>query len=304
MGFVTRHSPFSLAVDGSLPRTTTMRSLLQQASRSLIPNATPSTASRRSIGSFAPSICLSCQSGAAPAVRRRVDKVPFGLDTTTKWSRRTFTQSRRWLEDREPPKPSDPIPMPPPPTESSSSQEPEKTSWVGLSPEEESRLQERFAALVKQQEEETKRREEQRIQEEKKREEDRIKAEEKRRAEEKAKEEEKLREERKKQQEEAQQAQLKAAPESAPSTIQPARPQDTPRTSPKNDVADNIARVPDDQLPSHRERQRWSLSKRFSEAMDELLPKLAVVTHKVNTYTGTDYSGVEALRQEIIEQGT
>ncbi|KAF2031462.1 hypothetical protein EK21DRAFT_110833 [Setomelanomma holmii] len=67
-------------------------------------------------------------------------------------------------------------------------------------------------------------------------------------------------------------------------------------------IADNIARVPDEHLPSHRERQRWDLSKRFSEIMDELLPKLAVVTQKVNTYTGTDYSGVEALRHEIKEQ--
>lgn len=73
---------------------------------------------------------------------------------------------------------------------------------------------------------------------------------------------------------------------------------------PAEDVADNIARVPDDQLPSHRERQRWDFSKRLSELMDDLLPKLAVVTQKVNTYTGTDYSGVEALRQEIKEQGT
>jgi sensitive to high expression protein 9 len=38
--------------------------------------------------------------------------------------------------------------------------------------------------------------------------------------------------------------------------------------------------------------------------MDEVLPKLALVTQKVNTYTGTDYSGVEALRREIKEQGT
>jgi sensitive to high expression protein 9 len=37
--------------------------------------------------------------------------------------------------------------------------------------------------------------------------------------------------------------------------------------------------------------------------MDELLPKLAVVTQKVNNYTGTDYSGIEALRQAIKEQG-
>lgn len=69
------------------------------------------------------------------------------------------------------------------------------------------------------------------------------------------------------------------------------------------DVADKIARVPDEHLPSHRERQRWDFSKRLSELMDDVLPKLAVVTQKVNSYTGTDYSGVEALRREIMEQG-
>lgn len=36
--------------------------------------------------------------------------------------------------------------------------------------------------------------------------------------------------------------------------------------------------------------------------MDEILPKLAVVTQKVNNYTGTDYSGIEALRRAIKEQ--
>lgn len=38
--------------------------------------------------------------------------------------------------------------------------------------------------------------------------------------------------------------------------------------------------------------------------MDDLLPKLAIVGQKVNTFTGTDYSGIEALRQEIKDQGT
>ncbi|KAH7395062.1 Mdm33 family-domain-containing protein [Phaeosphaeria sp. MPI-PUGE-AT-0046c] len=78
--------------------------------------------------------------------------------------------------------------------------------------------------------------------------------------------------------------------------------EDEASTAKQNHVMDNISRVPDEHLPSHRERQRWDFSKRFSELMDELLPKLAVVTQKVNTYTGTDYSGVEALRQEIKEQ--
>lgn len=67
---------------------------------------------------------------------------------------------------------------------------------------------------------------------------------------------------------------------------------------------ENIARVAAEDLPSHREGQRWDFSKRISEFMDELLPKLAVVTQKVNTYTGTDYSSIAALKQEIKDQGT
>ncbi|CAN9361112.1 unnamed protein product [Alternaria alternata] len=86
----------------------------------------------------------------------------------------------------------------------------------------------------------------------------------------------------------------------APKVEQPPPKESEPPT--KDEPLDNIARVPDEHLPSHQEKQRWSLSKRFSNAMDELLPKLAVVTQKVNTYTGTDYSGVEALRREIKEQ--
>jgi sensitive to high expression protein 9 len=61
--------------------------------------------------------------------------------------------------------------------------------------------------------------------------------------------------------------------------------------------------VPAEDLPSHKEGQRWDLSRRVSEMMDELLPKLAQVTQKVNTYTGTDYSSIEALRREIMDQG-
>lgn len=85
-----------------------------------------------------------------------------------------------------------------------------------------------------------------------------------------------------------------------PSTTSP----DTPPKAQSSKIEDTIARVPAEDLPSHKEGQRWGLSKRFSEFMDELLPKLAVVTHKVNIYTGTDYSGIEALRREIKEQGT
>ena len=72
----------------------------------------------------------------------------------------------------------------------------------------------------------------------------------------------------------------------------------------KDEKVGSIASVPAERLPSHREAQRWDFSKRLTELMDEVLPKLAVVTHKVNTLTGTDYSGIEALKREIKEHGT
>lgn len=94
------------------------------------------------------------------------------------------------------------------------------------------------------------------------------------------------------------------APEQ-PSSVETQRPILEPAASQdKQDVVDNVTRVPDEQLPSHQERQRSNFEKRLTALMDELLPKIAVVTQKVNTYTGTDYSGVEALRREIQEQGT
>ncbi|KZM25839.1 hypothetical protein ST47_g2998 [Ascochyta rabiei] len=89
-----------------------------------------------------------------------------------------------------------------------------------------------------------------------------------------------------------------------PSPVETQKPvqSETLATANKDDVIDNVKRVPDEHLPSHQERQRSNFEKRFSAFMDELLPKIAIVTQKVNTYTGTDYSGVEALRREIQEQ--
>ncbi|KAF2688221.1 hypothetical protein K458DRAFT_295382 [Lentithecium fluviatile CBS 122367] len=69
----------------------------------------------------------------------------------------------------------------------------------------------------------------------------------------------------------------------------------------KEEPVGDIPSVPAEDLPSHREAQRWDFSKRLTELMDDLLPKLAVVTQKVNTLTGTDYSGIEALKREIKE---
>ncbi|KAF1990839.1 hypothetical protein K402DRAFT_297680, partial [Aulographum hederae CBS 113979] len=55
-------------------------------------------------------------------------------------------------------------------------------------------------------------------------------------------------------------------------------------------------------LPSHREGQRWDLSKKFSQFMEEAQARVAIYSQKVNDYTGTDYSGIAALRQEIKDQ--
>jgi sensitive to high expression protein 9 len=77
------------------------------------------------------------------------------------------------------------------------------------------------------------------------------------------------------------------------------------KPAPEKDVkVASIPSVPAEDLPSHREAQRWDFSKRLTELMDDLLPKLAVVTQRVNSLTGTDYSGIEALKREIKEHGT
>jgi len=60
--------------------------------------------------------------------------------------------------------------------------------------------------------------------------------------------------------------------------------------------------VPDEHLPSHIETKRWTLTKRFNKMVDDLMPRLAQLSQRINSYTGTDYSGIEALRQEIKEQ--
>lgn len=58
--------------------------------------------------------------------------------------------------------------------------------------------------------------------------------------------------------------------------------------------------IPKNKLPSHRDGQRWHLSRRLSHHMEGLVAKLAAASHQINNYTGTDYSGIEALREEIL----
>lgn len=214
------------------------------------------------------------------------------------------------MEERKPPGSSDPIAMPPPATEHKSKpiqstdtpqqlierQERLRREW-----EEQQRKREEEALRKKQQEEEARRKKEEEEALRKKREAEALK----RRQEEEAA--------RKKQEEEVsrkvqQSSHSKPTPEPAPEPPSPVEAQKPAYKEPvisqsKDEVVDNVQRVPDEHLPSHQERQRSNLEKRFTALMDELLPKIAVVTQKVNNFTGTDYSGIEALRREIKEQG-
>ncbi|KAK7618663.1 hypothetical protein IWX50DRAFT_564853 [Phyllosticta citricarpa] len=98
--------------------------------------------------------------------------------------------------------------------------------------------------------------------------------------------------------------------EAQPETTEPVSPEQSPGASPTEESfkspptsePEPVQKVPDEQLPSHRQGLRWEIYKRLSAWMDEMLPKLILVGQKVNSFTGTDYSGIEALRLEIQQQ--
>jgi sensitive to high expression protein 9 len=104
-------------------------------------------------------------------------------------------------------------------------------------------------------------------------------------------------------------------PEQPSTTAAPGTPEGAPQKTPVEEeplkteaevIAEQILKeevIAEEALPSKHQEQRWHLSKRVQERMDELLAKAAVVSHKVNNYTGTDYSGIERLRRDIIDQG-
>ncbi|KAF2994503.1 sensitivity to high expression protein she9 [Curvularia kusanoi] len=297
-----------------------MRPLLQHASRAHTANASAITSTIRPTGRFvaqSPSICVTCQHRQASTVLRRLEQPRSDSNGLSRWALRRLSSSPRWAEDKKPPGSSDPIAMPPPATE----QKPRPSSSVDRTPEQ---LLERQERLRREWEEQQRKREEEALRKKQQEEEARRKKEEEeaRRKKEEAEALRKKQEEeaaaRKRQEQEAvqkaqQSTQSKSAqptapppepmPESAPPTAtqEPAQSRPTVSQSQGN-VVDNVKRVPDEHLPSHQDRQRSNLEKRFTALMDELLPKIAVVTQKVNTYTGTDYSGVEALRREIKEQ--
>ncbi|KAG8623166.1 hypothetical protein KVT40_008142 [Elsinoe batatas] len=56
-----------------------------------------------------------------------------------------------------------------------------------------------------------------------------------------------------------------------------------------------------EKLPSHSQSLRSEYSKRFQAFMDDVLAKAAVAGQRLNTYTGTDYTGIENIRRQIVE---
>jgi len=69
----------------------------------------------------------------------------------------------------------------------------------------------------------------------------------------------------------------------------------------KSDTA--TERAAQETMPSDVQKKRWDMSKRFQILMDNVMTKATIAGHRVNQYTGTDYSGIEALRQAIVAQG-
>lgn len=94
-------------------------------------------------------------------------------------------------------------------------------------------------------------------------------------------------------------------PESGHPPSPPPPPQDNtdntppPNNSPPIDEPLSTPATRLSSLPSAIEQQRWHLSRRFSTLMDSLLTKATLASQQINTYTGTDFSGIEALRTEI-----
>lgn len=63
----------------------------------------------------------------------------------------------------------------------------------------------------------------------------------------------------------------------------------------------NVADKPRSDLPSQEEGRRSHISKRFSHVMDHLQSNIFIAGQRLNDLTG--YSGIEALKKDIEQQG-
>jgi sensitive to high expression protein 9, mitochondrial len=83
------------------------------------------------------------------------------------------------------------------------------------------------------------------------------------------------------------------------------KPERNPLSSIQSQQSDpQVHHAAEEDLPSHREAQRWAISKRTHALMDDLMQRISLAVQRINKYTGTDYTGIEALRCEIKDQGT
>jgi sensitive to high expression protein 9 len=108
-------------------------------------------------------------------------------------------------------------------------------------------------------------------------------------------------------------AEPQAGEPAEPSTSQPQTVNDavpTPRTeaqeaTPRSTPIDEPLSTPASRsstLPSAFAKRRTEISRRMSHLMDNFLTKATLASQQINTYTGTDFSGIEALRNEIVAQ--
>ena len=68
-----------------------------------------------------------------------------------------------------------------------------------------------------------------------------------------------------------------------------------------NSSSNDVSSTPRKSLPSHEESRRSHLAKRFSHVMDNVQSNIFIAGQRLNDLTG--YSGIEALKKEIEEQG-
>lgn len=73
------------------------------------------------------------------------------------------------------------------------------------------------------------------------------------------------------------------------------------RRSSSSTGVDDVAIAQPRDLPSHEEGRRSHVSKKFSRVMDHLQSNIFIAGKRLNDLTG--YSGIEALKTEIQEQG-
>ncbi|KAK5165072.1 sensitivity to high expression protein she9 [Saxophila tyrrhenica] len=84
---------------------------------------------------------------------------------------------------------------------------------------------------------------------------------------------------------------------------EPRKPiQDIPTSSQPTPTPNDSPIANHESLPSTTDRRRSQLTKRLTQITDSILARASIAGQHINAYTGTDYSGIEALRSRIAAQ--